>query len=166
VLALLDSDHIGVGLFLGRKNLPIRIGCFMSVVKAIEQQKHYRIDDRIINFLKMQQAFISEKVGVHFNITETEVSFQGIELYSRENQKWELIYEALLKHSLCDPELKSRILRWNDSYFGNTNITESPIKRGKTVSDPEYFSCGINHFKLVNNENLNLKVYHNVNFID
>ena len=163
MLALLGSDceKMGAGIFPGRKDLPIRIVSLTTQVKAIELLKHYQINDKILDFLRDEHSFIGEKVIIHFNITDTDVNFQGIELYSRENRNWEFVYESLVKHSLCDPKLKPQILARSEAFFDNTIISEH-------IADPNsyslFFYCCINHFKLVNNEKLNLKVYHKVDF--
>lgn len=163
-----SSKFLGIGLFLGRRNLPIRLGYMTSVRNVIQLSKNYPINSGIIDFLKSQQAIISDTVNIHFNITEEKVSIQGIEIYSSEKEmNWELIFNSLAKFSFCDPRLKPQVLQWNNSVFNNNDGLEHEIDLGsKSNLIPEYFSCSISHFKLVNSKRMNLKVYHYVDFIN
>lgn len=165
MLAESNCEYMGIGVFSERKNEPIRIGWLLPIVKAIELSKHYKIGNKIIDFLKTQKKFIDENVIVHFNISEEDVYLQGIELYTRSQRQWEPVYDSLAKYLFCHPNIKSQILKWSDTYFENVQVTESSKIEKLSSNYHDFFYCGINHFKLINNENLDLKVYHNVNFI-
>jgi len=161
-----NCQYMGIGVFLGRRNQPIRIGWLMDVQKVIPLSKHFPIEDKIVDFLKFQHKNIGDKVIVHFDISDEKINFQGIEVYKNNNKNWGDIYDSLSHSFFCDSSLKSRILKYNDTYFKNLEFAIIKKENLKLKSYYEYFYFGINHFKILNNKKIDTKIYYNLSFID
>lgn len=165
LLPQIENEYIGIGVFSGRKNQPIRIACLALISNVIQLSERFKFNESILNYLKEKPKDISDRVNIHFNVTDKDLTIQGIELFSNQTKNWDLVLESLIESRLCDAELRPQLLCWKDSFFKNVNQMETDRFNKKNSIYSNFLYCGINHFKIINNVSTNLKVYHGINFI-
>lgn len=135
-----------VGFFFSRNDLAIRFVYLTNIYASNVLLNRFGCREHLLNILSIIREKINMIIGIHFNISDTNIEIQGVEIYESTGN-WNDILSVILAEGWCNKTDLEKIV----------SLEVKLLKTDNKASKP---SIKINHLKLINSDIKDFKVYY------